>query len=528
MTPGSTDAVLGRLMLAFDGHELPDAMAERLAARPAAGITLFRGPNVGTAAQLRTLTDAIQSLAPPAEPFLIAIDHEGGQLLGLGADATPFPGNMALGAAADPLLAERVGAAMGAELRAAGINVDYAPVADLATRPDNAALGVRSFGDDPARVAPLVAGLVRGLHSSGVATTLKHFPGMGEAAADPHHELAEIDAAADRLRSVELAPFRAAIDAGADIVMSGHVVVRALADGADGAAVPATLSRRVMRDLLRDELGFRGVTISDAFDMGAISPGPAEVVEALAALAAGVDLLLLTARNDPDRTLEDALCLAAERGLVDGTETAAALGRIAGLRRRLADGERPPFEVIGSAAHRRLAGEVAARALTLVRDEADLLPLRPDAFATAAVIAPRPATLTPADTSDLAGFALADALRRRGLDVVECLTSHQPTDSEIGAARALAAGRQLAIVGATAATLEPTQATLVEAVASTGVSVVAVALRMPWDAALLPAVPTVACTYSALEPSMEALVDALFGGIDFLGRLPVDLGGAST
>src|SRR6187402_3318251 len=156
------EAVLGQLMLAFDGLTLPEPMLRRLRDRPAAGVTLFRHANVGDPGQLRELTDAIQRLAPSGAPFLIGLDQEGGQLSALGAASTQFAGAMALGAADDEDLAERVGTAVGRELRAAGANVNYAPVCDLATNPANPALGVRAFGDEPERAAVLVAAFARG------------------------------------------------------------------------------------------------------------------------------------------------------------------------------------------------------------------------------------------------------------------------------------------------------------------------------------------------------------------------------
>src|SRR5439155_8757500 len=170
------------MMVAFAGTELPASVAAAIAERPPAGVTLFRGHNVASAAQVRSLTAAIQSAAPKgSQPLLIAADQEGGQLIGLGDDTTPFAGAMALGAAGDVELAERVGRAIGRELRAVGVNVNYSPVCDLATNPANPGLGIRSFGDDPEAVGPLVAATVRGLQGEGVAATAKHFPGKGDA-----------------------------------------------------------------------------------------------------------------------------------------------------------------------------------------------------------------------------------------------------------------------------------------------------------------------------------------------------------
>ena len=286
--------VLGRVMLAFPGERLPDWVAARLAAAPAAGMTVFRHHNVRSPGQVRELTEAFQAAAAArgdagrvrggsAAPLLVAADQEGGQLQALGDAATAFPGNMALGAIGDPTLAERVGFAIGTEARAMGVNVVYAPVMDLATNPDNAALGIRSFGDDPAAVGVLGSAMIRGLRSAGVAAAVKHFPGLGDAAADTHYGTAVVSGDRDRLERLELAPFRAGIAAGVDLVMSSHVAVPALTGD---PRQPATLSRAVMSDLLRAELGFAGVTISDALDMGALAQDDAQRAQ-LAAAADG-------------------------------------------------------------------------------------------------------------------------------------------------------------------------------------------------------------------------------------------------
>ena len=205
---------------------------------------------------------------------------------------------MAIGATDDPDLAARVGEAIGLEARAMGVNVVYAPVVDVATAPANAAIGIRSFGDDPARVAALGVAFLDGLRRAGVAAAVKHFPGLGDTDADTHHGLAIVRASRERLEAVDLVPFRAAIDAGVPIVMSSHVAVPALNDG---DAVSSTLAPAVMTGLLRGRLGFEGVTISDALDMRAIAQGEAQAAAILAALRAGVDLLLC----GPDRDAQE-------------------------------------------------------------------------------------------------------------------------------------------------------------------------------------------------------------------------------
>ena len=260
------DAILGRVMLAFEGEVLPARIAERLTAAPAAGMSLFRFHNVRSPGQVLELTSAFQRAgaaaphAAPADPsgsspMLVAADQEGGQFIGLGEGSTAFAGNMALGAVDDVGLTERVGHAIGTEARAMGVNVVYAPVLDLATDPANPALGIRSFGDSPEAVGSHGAAMVRGLQAAGVAATVKHAPGMGHISSDTHHGLAVASAERSVLEAREFVPFRAAFAAGARLAMSGHMALPAVTGRDD---LPGTLSRAVMTDLLRRDLGLRG------------------------------------------------------------------------------------------------------------------------------------------------------------------------------------------------------------------------------------------------------------------------------
>ena len=541
------DVILGRLMLAFRGRSVPDWLRARLTEAPAAGFTLFRPNNVGSPAQVRRLTSALQAAAREATiaatgedvPILIATDQEGGQLLALGAagrgagaagrgagatgpgrDWTPFGSPMAIGATGDADLAERIGRAVGLELRAVGVNVDYAPVLDVASDPSNPALGIRSFGGDPAEVARLASAWLRGLQSAGVAATAKHFPGAGALVADTHHQLGILERARGDLEARELVPFRAAITAGVRVVMSGHFAVPALTGRPEQ---PATLSRRLMSDLLRDELGFDGVSITDALDMAAIPQGAAQARAVIEALDAGVDLLLATADRRAQARIERALRRAAADALLDAAGARRSAARITRLRRWLGGFEQPPLEVVGSAAHRALARELAARSLTLVRDDARVLPLIAGEGARIGAIMPAPRDLTPADTSSFVTPSLAAALGAFHPAVDEIVTSHPPTAAEIAAVRDRAGAWDAIVVGTLGAAPGSAQAALVDALLATGLPVVTVALRTPWDLAAYPAARTHVATYSILPESMDALAAALFGRAGFPGRLPVAL-----
>jgi beta-N-acetylhexosaminidase len=507
-------------MIAFDGTKLPPSAAKRINERGVAGVTLFRHNNVDPA-QIRRLTDEIQGARPVgAPPLLIAADQEGGQLVGCGDGTTQFAGPMALGATGDEDLAERVAGAMARELRALGVNVDYAPVCDVANNPANPALGIRSFGDDPETVGRFAAATVRGLQDGGVAATAKHFPGAGDTAADPHLELPLVPRTSAELAERELVPFRTALDAGARMVMTGHF---ALPDQAGD--LPTSLSAAVLRDLLRGQLRFDGVTVTDALDMHALAQGSAQIVDAITALRAGEDVLLGTADEAALERLEEGLAQAQRRGLVDPEDDAAATRRLDELRRWLDGRDQPPFDVVGCDEHQALAAELARRSMTLVRNDDGLLPLKPDPDARIAVVQSMPADLTPADTSSLVTPALASALRRRHQGVDEILLPAVPGEADIAGLRERLAPFDLVIVGTFSAHLQPAQAALAGAVLASGKPTVTVALRTPWDLLAYPSSRTHACSYGILPPSMDALAGALLGEIAFEGRLPVAMAG---
>ncbi len=528
-------AILGRMMLAFVGDTLPGWVAERLAAAPVAGMTLFRHHNVRSPGQVRELVAAFQQAgaadrptsapgrsAPgrsaPA-PLLVAADQECGQFQALGDEATQFAGNMALGAVGDEDLVERVGRAVGLEARAMGVNVVYAPSLDLATEPANVAMGIRCFGDDPAAVGRLGTAMIRGLQGAGVAATFKHVPGLGEVRDDTHYGLAVVDADRTRLESVTLVPFRAGVLAGARLGMSAHIAVPALTGDPH---LPATLSPVVMQDLLRGELGFDGVTISDALDMGALAQGAEQGTQIEAAVRAGVDLLLCAADRDAQDRIEAALVSAVAARRFDRAAVAASLARIDALRAWLGTaGPQPDLDVVGSAAHRALSRELAERSITLARGRLEPIP----PHATILAVMPQPTDLTPADTSSTVAPGLGHALRTRFRSVEEVVVGIAPSEAEIAAVRAAAARVDAAVVGTIDASRQPAQAELMHAVVAANPRTVAVALRTPWDVALVPPGPPALCTYSILPDPLDALAAVLVGATRAAGRLPVTIPG---
>ncbi|HEX2418353.1 MAG TPA: glycoside hydrolase family 3 N-terminal domain-containing protein [Micromonosporaceae bacterium] len=282
---------LGAMLASFPGTT-PPAWAERLLEEGLAGYVLF-GYNVAAPDQLRDLVSRLRTVRPDV---IVGIDEEGGDVTRLAhAEGSHYPGNAALGAADDTDLTREVYRAIGNELHDLGINLNLAPDVDVNTSDENPIIGTRSFGTDPGLVARHAAAAVAGLQSAGVAACAKHFPGHGATVADSHAELPTVDASPDLLRERELPPFVAAIEAGARAVMTAHIRIPALTG--DG---PATLSRRVLTDLLRGQLGFSGAVLTDALEMRGASAGIGIPETAVRALAAGADVLCIGAKVDAD------------------------------------------------------------------------------------------------------------------------------------------------------------------------------------------------------------------------------------
>ncbi len=320
---------LAVLMPGFEGTTLPDWVEERLR-DGLAGVCLF-ATNVQSPDQVRTLTSAIYAANPHA---VVTIDEEGGDVTRLyQASGSPFPGNALLGRLDDESLTAAVGGQVGRELADVGVGMTLAPDADVNSTALNPIIGTRSFGADASTVARHTAAWVRGVEAAGVAACAKHFPGHGSTVQDSHLDLPRIDVEMRTLKERELPPFAAAIAAGAQAIMSSHIVVPVL-----DADLPATFSRPILRDLLREGMGFTGVVVSDALDMAGASAGRGIPAAAVAALHGGCDLLCIGTANTGEQmdaiaaTIADAVAA----GQVDAAELRAAAQRVANLGARLA------------------------------------------------------------------------------------------------------------------------------------------------------------------------------------------------
>jgi beta-N-acetylhexosaminidase len=332
----AADPVLGRLAEAilippFPGLSAPRWMLDALG-RGLAGVTLF-GQNISAPDQVSALTAMLRSAAPGDDP-VIAIDEEGGDVTRVAyADGSPYPGNAALGAVDDVALTQAVYRAIGADLAALGINFDLAPCADVLATADSPAVGTRSFGADTGLVSRHTAAAVAGLQGACVAACTKHFPGHGRTGTDSHEAIATIEGGLADLRLVDLPPFEAAIRAGTLAIMPSHLRVPELTGD-----LPATVSAAAITGLLRGELGFTGVIVSDALEMRATRDRFGIPGAAVLAVAAGTDLLCL-GRDGSEAdylAVRDALVAAVRDGALDGERLEEAADRVARLRGGLA------------------------------------------------------------------------------------------------------------------------------------------------------------------------------------------------
>jgi beta-N-acetylhexosaminidase len=322
---GLSRAAAGVVLASFAGPTAPawvlDGLADGLA-----GVVLF-GSNVVEPEQLAALTGALRRAG---DHPVVAIDEEGGDVTRLAhATGSPYPGNAALGAADDVGLTREVYRALGAELAAVGVTLDLAPSVDVNTAADNPIIGTRAFGADPDLVARHGVAAVAGLHDAGVAACVKHFPGHGATSEDSHLALPTVDVPLDVLRARELVPFRAAVEAGAACVMTAHIRIPALT-----GELPATLSAAAAGALLRTELGFRGVLVTDALDMHGASGRAGIPAAAADAFAAGADLLCIGSDPGPELVAATAAAVAdaVRHGRVPLARLEEARSRIAGLR----------------------------------------------------------------------------------------------------------------------------------------------------------------------------------------------------
>jgi len=516
----TTEQKAGQLVMAtLPGTEMDAESAARLRDGRYAGVVLF-SRNIVSVAQTLALTAAIHDLLTlDGLPPLIGVDQEGGRVRRLMAEATPTPSAMALGATGDAALVERIGYAVGRELRALGINTDFAPVADVNNNPRNPVIGTRSFGESPERVGEMVVAFAQGLRDAGVAASAKHFPGHGDTQVDSHLDLPTIPHDLARLRAVELPPFAAAILAGVPLVMTSHIRFPALEP--DG--LPATLSPRILNGLLRDEMGFEGVIISDAMVMHAIDDHYGIVAGSVRAIIAGNDIvepLLIRDEAAVIAGLRDAVA----EGRLPVAQVDASVRRVLCLKQWLAGQPLVPVDVVGS--HNDLVREAAEAGVTLLDARPGTLPIA--ANTSLAVIEFMLPAAHAAEEGQTAPSPVLDAFRRRFANVrgiaVEAKDVSPLSPGALNEMMALARAADILVVGMRDANLFADQANALRFVQTAGKPTIFIALRAPYDLADFPWAAARIATYGDLAASLDVAAAICAGALPPRGHLPVSVG----
>ncbi|WP_371934651.1 glycoside hydrolase family 3 protein [Streptomyces sp. KL118A] len=566
-------------------RELGVRDAAELIARYRLGGVIYFGwaHNTRTPHQIAELSRGIQQAAPTL-PVLISVDQEHGAVARIGAPATLLPGAMALGASGSHAHAREAARIAGAELHALGIRQDHAPDADVNVDPANPVIGVRSFGADPDAVAGFVTAQIEGYQSAGIATAAKHFPGHGDTTDDSHTELPHIHHTREEWDRYDAPPFRAAIAAGVDSVMTAHIVVPAL----DPSGDPATLSHPILTGILREELGYDGVISTDSLAMRGVRTKYGDDRVAVLALKAGADQLLNPPRPD---VAWNAVIEAVEKGELTEERIDESVLRVLRVKARvglldglldgfpdgfpdaflggspdgspdafLDDAEQPATSVdatVGIPAHLDAADTIADATTTLLVNTDGLLPLSPATRPRILVVGADPRS--PSGTTGPPTTVLAGALNSLGFQAVTLPTGTAPDEAAIEKAVAAAQGQDAVLVAtynitthtttkdntqaantALDATLdtapddapharahraadpsENTQPALVAALKATGLPVITLAIRNPYDVAHQPPVDAALASYCWTDVELRAAARVIAGRTAPQGRLPV-------
>lgn len=497
-------------MFTFYGRPMNEQARNVVRAWQPGFIGLFPS-NLGTPEQVTNLTNDIQQTLVDAGgiPAFIGVDQEGGLIAHLKEGFTVWPVPMLLTATQNEELAYEVGAGMAAEMIAVGINMNFAPVADLNTNRFNPIIGRRSFGSDATLVRPILSAYIKGMQGAGVLATAKHFPGHGDTSADSHTELPIVELDRARLESVELKPFAAAMDAGVGGIMVAHIWYPAL-DATPNQ--PASLSNAIVTTLVRDQLGYTGLVMPDAMDMDAIDTVYSATEAALAAIEAGHDVIIPGAHISPESHIE------AMQGIVDAVRSGElpesrideSVRRILAAKARFGVLEWEALDAgtasqrLPSAQNAELINQVFREGVTVVRDPNGLVPLQ----GTVGIVYPgtQPSLWTVCN-------------RREGVKPLAVNVS--PNGTDISGAVWLSGQVDRIVVFTDNAELNSSQEALVEALPPE--KTIVVALQSPYDALVMPDIAAYLVTYSPLKPAYDAACGVLFGDYPAKGQMAVTL-----
>nr|WP_223067124.1 beta-N-acetylhexosaminidase [Paenibacillus caui] len=522
---------IGQMLLCgFEGTEITEEMSRLIEEYPIGGVIYF-ARNVHSVRQIGKLSSDLQSAAKAAGqlPLWISIDQEGGMVARITEGIALMPGAMAVAAAGSVQDAYESAWISGRELRALGINLNFAPVLDVNNNPQNPVIGVRSYGESPKQAADFGSAVIRGLQNAGVAATAKHFPGHGDTDVDSHLDLPTISHDRERMEQIELVPFKRAIEEGVDAIMSAHIYFPAL----EQEKLPVTLSRSVLTGLLREELGYEGIITTDCMEMNAIAEHYGTVEAAVMAVEAGADMVLISHRRDRQQGAFEALEQAVREGRISEERIDASVRRLLHYKENRGLFAGGPAETeqalreVGSESHRKVAQRISERSITLVKDEGGVLPLRL-APTLAITIAAEVATLVDETLKPDGVRSLGASLAALGLEAVDYAVpaSQVSACAEELLQKAAAPEVEQIVIATYNARFSPEQIALVQGLHKLNKPLAVVSLRSPYDLLSFPEIGTYIAAYESRPLALESTAKALLGKIPFTGSLPVSLGEA--
>jgi len=502
----------------FSGAEITSGISEMIRDYHVGGIIYFRR-NIKSLRQVSKLSNELQAISIKQRvglPLMISTDQEGGivhRLIG----GTHFPGNMVLGATKNTELAERMGQAIAKELKTLGINMDFAPVLDVNCNSLNPVIGVRSFGEDPFWVAKLGVAFIKGVQAEGVIACGKHFPGHGDTVADSHLTLPVVKHDRNHLEKVEFYPFIQAIQAGVDSIMTAHVCFPSIEPKED---IPATLSYNVLTNLLRKELGYTGIIITDCMEMKAIADGFGTSEGAIMSIKAGSDIVLVSHTLDKQIAAIEAVVKAVKEGRITEERINQSVLRILKLKGKRIGLKNPPisdYRKIDKKMDEELAYQIAKKGVTLVKDESNLIPIDMFNSKKILVIDFSQKRVSPVEDDIENNNLLIDFLKEERVEV-EHYTFFEGEDTMPSLK-----GIDRIIVCSFNAIHNPYQVKIIRKIQNLNIPFIVLALCNPYDLQVFPEVSTFLTTYDYSPFNLQVASEIIVGKYKAQGILPVTL-----
>jgi beta-N-acetylhexosaminidase len=503
------------LLIGFPGTRVTSHMRSWINDRKVAGVDLF-SRNLVDFAQTSRFTRDLQNLTRGHIPLFLALDQEGGNVVRVKEGTILLPSNMALGATRSSTLAYVAGQALAVDLRLMGFNMNLAPVLDVNSNPKNPVIGIRSYGEKADLVATLGSWYVRGQQEMGVSSVAKHFPGHGDTQSDSHFSMPSINADRARLSQVELKPFKRAVESGLDAIMTAHIALPRIAEEPD---LPATLSKNIITGILREQLGYDGLVLTDGLEMQAIVQGYGSGTAAVMAIEAGADMPMILWTADKQREVYSAIIDAVKEGRISQARLDQSVRRIlkAKFKRRLFHREVEPLHRVlkkrnRNVIHEKVAQRIARDAVTLVRNRGNFLPLNKSDKRKLVVVAPRgifAKEMAKRPNTKVIALPYSMSRRRRAKAIKEVSAALRKADAWVVAA----SNRYHIAIGQKVSKAFPHKPFAFLSFAS------------PYFLRYLPEAAAYVCTYSYLKDAQAAAADAVLGRQRMSGRLPVSIPG---